>query len=719
MDYGAAIRERRLSSVWRTDDFGRLVAQLEAYLPSTDLPSIAQAYEFAAKAHQGQERRNGDPYITHPVAVAEILAGLHLDAGSIKAALLHDVVEDTRSTLAEIETLFGDDVARLVDGVSKIDHLHFDSVAEAQAESFRKMLLAMAKDLRVILVKLADRTHNMRTIQALPPAKQRRIARETLDIYAPIANRLGVYSLRVELEDLGFRTFYPFRYKVLQRSLRRAKGNQRQFLRKIESKLTDALADAKLPARVVAREKHLYSIYLKMHRKQAHLSDIVDVYGVRVVVPDVDSCYRALGLTHQVFKPMPGRFKDYISIPRVNGYQSLHTTLFGPNGLPLEVQIRTEEMDKVAERGVAAHWQYKAADRLTYSTEDRAREWLAGLMEMERAANSEEFLETVKADLFPDKVYVFTPKGAIMRLPRGATAVDFAYAVHTDIGNRCVAAKIDRRLVPLKTLLRNGETVEIVTARGARPNPSWVNFVTTAKARNAIRGYLKNLKRDEAQELGRRLLNQELMSYSLSLRKVPRERLEALRKELGIPNEEALFEQLGLGERLAPVVAGLLAQQRDESQSTDDDKRKPLEIAGTEGAVISYAHCCYPIPGDEIIGFMSSGRGIVIHRGNCRNLAEYRKQPSKWIAVNWTKGVKGEFDSEIQVRTLDRVGLLAEVAGRISATHTNIEHVRVDTEADSSALAFRVKVRDRRQLAQVVRSIRTIPGVVRVSRSAG
>ena len=717
MDYGAAIRERRLSSVWRTDDFGRLVAQLGAYLPSTDIPSITQAYEYASKAHQGQERRNGDAYITHPVAVAEILAGLHLDSGSIKAALLHDVIEDTPSTLAEIETLFGDDVARLVDGVSKIDHLHFDSVAEAQAESFRKMLLAMAKDLRVILVKLADRTHNMRTIQALPPDKQRRIARETLDIYAPIANRLGVYSLKTELEELGFRTFYPFRYKVLQRSLRRAKGNQRQFLRKIESKLTGALAEAKLTARVVAREKHLYSIYLKMHRKQAHLSDIVDVYGVRVVVPDVDSCYRALGITHQVFKPMPGRFKDYISIPRVNGYQSLHTTLFGPNGLPLEVQIRTEEMDKVAERGVAAHWQYKAADRLTYSTEDRAREWLAGLMEMERAANSEEFLETVKADLFPDKVYVFTPKGAIMRLPRGATAVDFAYAVHTDVGNRCVAAKIDRRLVPLKTLLRNGETVEIVTARGARPNPSWVNFVTTAKARNAIRGYLKNLKRDEAQDLGRRLLNQELMSYSMSLRKVPRERLEALRKELGIPNEEALFEQLGLGERLAPVVAGLLAQQRDESQSTDE--RKPLEIAGTEGAVVSYAHCCYPIPGDEIIGFMSSGRGIVIHRGNCRNLAEYRKQPSKWIAVNWTKGVKGVFDSEIQVRTLDRVGLLAEVAGRISATHTNIEHVRVDTEADSSALAFRVKVRDRRQLAQVVRSIRTIPGVVRVSRSAG
>jgi GTP diphosphokinase / guanosine-3',5'-bis(diphosphate) 3'-diphosphatase len=716
MDYGAATLDRIVSSVWRTDDFGRLMGQLERYLPSADLPSISSAYEFSAKAHQGQQRRNGDPYISHPVAVAEILAGLHLDASSIKAALLHDVVEDTASTLPEIKERFGEDVALLVDGVSKIDHLKFDSAAEAQAESFRKMLLAMAKDLRVILVKLADRTHNMRTISSLPMEKQRRIARETLDIYAPIANRLGVYSIKLELEDLGFKTVYPYRYKVLERSLRRAKGNQRQLLRKIESKLTESLGEAKIAARVVAREKHLYSIYLKMHRKQAHLSDIVDVYGVRVIVEDVDACYRALGITHQLFKPMPGRFKDYISIPRVNGYQSLHTTLFGPNGLPLEVQIRTEGMDKVAERGIAAHWQYKAVEKDTHSTEERAREWLAGLMEMERAANSEEFLETVKADLFPDKVYVFTPKGAIMRLPRGATAVDFAYAVHTDIGNRCVAAKIDRRAVPLKTQLQNGETVEIVTQRGAHPNPSWVNFVTTAKARNAIRTYLRSLKRDEAQELGLRLINQELLSYSLSLKKVPRARLEQVLKEIGIEDQSALLEQVGLGERLAPIVAGLLAQERDERDTSA--LRKPLEIAGTEGSVVSYAHCCYPIPGDEIVGFMSSGRGIVIHRDRCRNLAEYRKQPAKWIPVNWTRGIKSEFESEIQVRTLDRVGLLAEVAGRISAAHTNIEHVRVDRDGDASALAFRLKVRDRRQLAQVVRSIRTIPGVVRVSRSA-
>jgi GTP pyrophosphokinase len=415
---------------------------------------------------------------------------------------------------------------------------------------------------------------------------------------------------------------------------------------------------------------------------------------------------------------MPGRFKDYIAIPRVNGYQSLHTTLFGPNGLPLEVQIRTEEMDKVAERGVAAHWQYKAVDKRTYSTEERAREWLTGLMEMQHAANSEEFLETVKVDLFPDKVYVFTPKGEIMRLPRGSTAVDFAYAVHTGVGNRCVAAKIDRRLVPLKTTLANGQTVEVITARGARPNPNWVNFVTTAKARNAIRAYLKNLRSDEARELGRRLLSQALRPYAMSLRKLTKARIDGLLKEIGVEDMGALYEQLGLGERLAPVVAGLLAQAgSDDSEAAK--QRKPLEVAGTEGLVVNYARCCYPIPGDEIIGFMSSGRGIVIHRATCGNLAEYRKQPSKWIPVNWKSNVKGEFVSEIQVRTLDRVGLLAEVAGRISATHSNIDHVRVDTEGDASTLLFRLKVRDRKQLAQVLRSIRTIPGVVRVIRSNG
>ncbi len=717
---GGAIRERRLPVVRRADDhgFGQLLQRLAAYLPAEDLQGIVEAHDFAAKAHEGQNRRSGEPYISHPIRVAEIIAGLYLDAGSIKAALLHDVLEDTPATIDEIKARFGDDVALLVDGVSKLDRLRFDSAAEAQAESFRKMLLAMVQDLRVVLVKLADRTHNMRTIGALPLHKQRRIARETLEIYAPIANRLGIYSLKVELEDLGFRTLYPFRYRVLERALRRARGTQRQPLRRIEARFVDELAASGITARVTGREKHLYSIYKKMLRKHVHLNEIVDVFGIRVVVPDVDSCYRVLGLAHQLYKPMPGRFKDYIAIPRVNGYQSLHTTLFGPNGVPLEVQIRTEDMDKIAERGVAAHWQYKAVDKRTYSTEERAREWLAGLMEMQHSANSEEFLEAVKVDLFPDKVYVFTPKGDIMRLPRGATAVDFAYAVHTDVGNRCVAAKIDRRLVPLKTPLGNGQTVEIITARAARPNPNWVNFVATAKARNAIRAYLKNLRRDEARELGRRLLSQALRPYSISLRRLPKSRVDALLEELDVEDMAALYEQLGLGERLAPVVAGILAQHEGDAAELAG-RRKPLEIAGTEGLVVNYARCCYPIPGDEIVGFMSSGRGIVIHRTTCGNLAEYRKQPSKWIPVDWKRNVEGDFLSEIQVRTLDRVGLLAEVAGKISATRANIDHVRVDTEGDASTLLFRLKVKDRKQLAQVLRSIRTIPGVVRVMRSTG
>lgn len=719
MDYGAAIRES-LPVAWRGGDhFSRLAAALKTYLPADELPGIEAAYEFSAKLHEGQQRRSGDPYITHPVAVAEILAGLHLDAGTIKAALLHDVVEDTPGTLEEIKTRFGEDVALLVDGVSKLDRLHFDSAAEAQAESFRKMLLAMVQDLRVILVKLADRTHNMRTLDALSPEKQRRIARETLEIYAPIANRLGIYSLKVELEELGFRARYPRRYRILQRALRSVSGSQRH-LRKLEARLTKALKEQGVEARVFSREKRMYSIYKKMRRKHAHLREIVDVYGIRIVVPDVDTCYRVLGMVHQAYKPMPGRFKDYISIPRVNGYQSLHTTLFGPNALPLEVQIRTEEMDRVAERGIAANWQYKAVEKRTYGPEERAREWLSGLMEMEQSVNSEEFLETVKVDLFPDNVYVFTPKGDILRLPRGATPVDFAYAVHTDIGNRCVAAKVDRRLVPLKTTLNNGETVEILTARSARPHPNWVNYVVTAKARNAIRAYLKNLKEDEARDLGRLLLSQALRPYSLNLRKLRKAKLESLFDELEIPDIATLYEQIGLGKRLAPVVAGLLAQGSTvQTEEGAADRRKPVAVAGTEGLVVDYARCCYPIPGDDIVGFMSSGRGIVIHGQKCRNLAEYRKQPSKWIPVSWKSGLKGEFLTEIHVRTMDRVGLLAEIAGRISATHSNIDRVRVDTETDGAVQMFRLKVRDRKHLAQVLRSIRSTPGVVGVSRNTG
>ncbi len=719
MNYATAIRERRLPAVRRGDGFGTLLETLEPYLPEEELPGVVDAYEYSSGVHDGQRRRSGDPYISHPVAVAQILAELHLDAGTIKAALLHDVVEDTEGTVHEIRARFGEDVALLVDGVSKLDRLRFDSAREAQAESFRKMLLAMVQDLRVILVKLADRTHNMRTINALPQDKQRRIAKETLEIYAPIANRLGIYSLKVELENLGFSTYQPFRYRVLRRALDKTGGKQRKILAKLQTRLTKLLANQGIAARVTTREKHIYSIYQKMQRKHMHLSEIADVFGIRVIVEDIDLCYRVLGVVHQLYKPMPGRFRDYIAIPRVNGYQSLHTTVFGTTGIPLEVQIRTDEMDEVAERGIAANWQYKAVDKRTYSTEERARAWLSGLMELQQAANSEEFLETVRVDLFPDKVYVFTPKGEILRLPRGATAVDFAYAVHTDVGNRCVAAKIDLRPVPLKTTLNNGETVEIVTSRSARPQPSWVNHVVTAKARNAIRAYLKNLEKDEARHLGKLLLSQALRPWSLNLRRLRKKRVNAVLEELGVGDLDTLYEEVGLGRRIAPIVAGMFAQEAGRDDEDAAERRQPLSVAGTEGLVVDYGRCCYPVPGDDIIGFMSSGRGIVIHSESCRNLAEYRKQPSKWIPVSWTRRPKREFLSEIHVRTMDRVGLLAEIAAKISATDCNIDAVRVDTEADGAVQVFRLRVRDRKHLDQVMRNLRDVPGVVRVTRQAG
>ncbi|MEL7449924.1 MAG: bifunctional (p)ppGpp synthetase/guanosine-3',5'-bis(diphosphate) 3'-pyrophosphohydrolase, partial [Pseudomonadota bacterium] len=462
--------------------FKGLRAEVKSYLPDDQVARVVEAYEFGATAHKGQTRMSGEPYISHPVAAALILAEMRMDCQTLIAALLHDVIEDTDYKKGSIAERFGDEVAGLVDGVSKLDQIQFKSKAEAQAESFRKMIMAMAEDIRVILVKLADRTHNMRTLGAMPPVKRRRIARETLDIYAPIANRLGINSIKLELEDLGFRALYPQRYKVIEKSLKRARGNQRQLVRKISANIATTLRQNDIVGEVQGREKHLYSIYQKMRKKGRSLSEIVDVFGFRIVVDSDDLCYRTLGLVHMLYKPMPGRFKDYIAIPRVNGYQSLHTTLFGPNSMPIEVQIRTRDQDRLAESGIAAHWLYKVGDNAgTAAPQARARQWLAGLMEMQDGGNSEEFLESVKIDLFPDKVYLFTPRGDILRLPRGATSVDFAYAVHTDVGNRCVAAKIDRRLVPLKTPLANGQTVQIITARGARPNPNWVNFVVTAK----------------------------------------------------------------------------------------------------------------------------------------------------------------------------------------------------------------------------------------------
>ncbi len=712
MEYAESLRER-LPPALRGVGFRRLNSKLD-YLTEEQHSKVERAFEFGYRAHAGQSRASGQPYISHPVAVAQIVADLRLDVESICAAILHDVIEDTAVSEAQIREEFGEDVANIVSGVSKLDKLSFNSHDDAQVASFRKMMLAMVGDIRVILVKLSDRLHNMRTLDALRKEKQVRIAHETLEIYAPIANRLGINWLKVELEELGFRYAYSMRARVIDNALKKARGNQRQLLKRISERLDKALKQDKISARVSSRQKHLYSIYRKMLRKRLPLSEIVDVFGFRIVVDDANDCYRTLGIVHQLYKPMPGRFKDYIAIPRQNGYQSLHTTLFGPNGIPVEVQIRTAEMDHVAQSGIAAHWTYKASDPEVVTTQVRAREWLASINEMQTNANSEEFMEHVKVDLFPDKVYVFTPKGDILRLPRGATCVDFAYAVHTDVGNRCVAAKLDRREVPLRTPLKNGQTVQIMTSRRARPNPTWVNFVVTAKARHSIRQYLKGLRRDEAIELGRRLLMQALGGLGSSLRRVTERRLDNLVKEFNLESPVALYEQLGLGMRLAPVVAQLLVQDNEQNVP---DRAPAITIAGTEGLVVSYARCCHPIPGDEIIGYLSSGRGIVIHRNVCGNLQQFSKEPGKWIPVEWEPTINHEFSSELRVEMTNRPGSLAEVALQIAAADSNIEQVSINEDAEDVAeMTFLILVRNRTHLASVLRGIRKMPHVDRVIR---
>jgi GTP pyrophosphokinase len=695
MDYAATILSRLPGASRRDKGVRRLVDTLETYLPEDQVTRILEAYEFGAAAHEGQTRKSGEPYITHPVAVAQELAEMHLDSEAICAAILHDVVEDTSATLDEIQEKFGEDVALIVDGVSKLDQIQFRSRAEAQAESFRKMMLAMIEDIRVILVKLSDRLHNMETLGAMPAVKKKRIARETLDIYAPIANRLGINRLKD--------------------ALKKSKGSQRQIVRRISDQFVKAMEEDGIKGDVIGREKHLYSIYKKMAEKKRVLSDVVDVYGFRIIVDDVSTCYQTLGLVHQLYKPMPGRFKDYVAIPRVNGYQSLHTTLFGPKGLPLEVQIRTRHMDRVAESGVASHWVYKADEKSDATPQRRAREWLANLAELQQSGTSEEFLESVKVDLFPDKIYVFTPKGDIMPLPKGSTTVDFAYAVHTDIGDRTVAAKINRQLVPLRTPLQNGQTVEIITSRGAKPNPNWLTFVRSAKARTAIRNHMKNLRAVESIDLGRRLLDKSLKDLGSSLRKVGKVRMNAVLQELGLNGTEELFEQLGLGERLAPLTARILVGVDEEGKANEDVAS--LVIAGTEGMVVSYAKCCYPLPGDTVMGYLTAGRGVVIHRNVCGNLSNFRKQPEKWIAVTWEKKIDRDFHCQIQCETRNRTGVLAEVAATIADSGSNIEQVEViSRHEDISVLTFLLQVHDRIHLAQIMRNVRKMANVIRVSR---
>ncbi|MFP4182565.1 MAG: bifunctional GTP diphosphokinase/guanosine-3',5'-bis pyrophosphate 3'-pyrophosphohydrolase [Thiohalospira sp.] len=692
-----------------------LCEQLEDYLEPEQVAEVYRAYLFGAEAHEGQQRKSGEPYIYHPLAVAQILAELRLDHESLVAGVLHDTLEDTRVAKEDIAAAFGEEVAELVDGVSKLTQVHFGTKAEAEAENFRKMMLAMARDLRVILIKLADRLHNMRTLGVMRPDKRRRIARETLDIYAPIANRLGMNSLRLELEDLGFRAMYPMRYRILAKAVQSARGNRKEVVARIEGGIKARLAEEGLEGRVEGREKHLYSIYRKMRDKHLHFQEVFDVYAFRVVVDRVDTCYRVLGAVHNLYKPVPGRFKDYIAIPKANGYQSLHTVLFSPWGVPIEIQIRTRDMDRVAEAGIAAHWLYKTGNEAHATVaQTRAREWLRELLEMQQnAGNSLEFLENVKVDLFPDEVYVFTPKGQIMELPRGATAVDYAYAVHSDVGNTCVGVRIDRRLMPLNTRLLNGQTVEIVTAPGAHPNPAWLNFVITGKARTAIRAYLKDLQGDEAIALGRRLLERALSARGESLEGVDRQQLDRVVAELGAEDPEGLFRDIGLGRQLPALVAQALAP----AAAGEGDSSQPLTVRGTEGMVVTFAKCCHPIPGDAILGFMSAGRGLVIHRRGCRNVVEDRHGPEKWMHVAWSEEASGDFPVELRVEVANRRGVLASVAATIAELEANIENVDVE-ERDGlhSALLLTVSVRDRVHLARIMRRIRKVESVARITR---
>ncbi len=698
-----------------------LCTQLEDYLKPEQIREVYRAYQVGAEAHEGQLRKSGEAYIFHPLAVAHILSEMRMDYKCLMAALLHDVIEDTATTKELLIEQFDEDIVALVDGVSKLTQIDFKSKAEAQAASFRKMLLAMTQDIRVILIKLADRLHNMRTLGVMRPEKCRRIARETLEIYAPIAHRLGINNLRLELEELGFAAYWPMRYRALKRAVQEGRGRHTELIKTVEKALSRRLQQEGLDGEVAGRQKHLYSIYLKMQQKNVSFNDLMDVFAFRIIVDSTDTCYRVLGAVHNLYKPVPGRFKDYIAIPKANGYQSLHTVLFGPQSIPIEIQIRTRPMERMAESGIAAHWMYKSADDEDVGPEDSASEWLRNLLELQQGVgDSIEFLEHVKVDLFPDEVYVFTPRGEILVLPRGATVVDFAYAVHTDVGNNCVAARVDRHLVPLRTQLFNGQTVEIIDAPGGTPSPMWLNYVVTSRARANIRGFLKSLKNKEAASLGERLLTKELKALGSSLEDVEAN-MSLLLHDYRLESYEELLEQIALGNRMSLLVARRLisgqAPSEEESEESQVSQAK-LTIRGTEGMIVNYAKCCRPIPGDAITGLFTPGKGIVVHRQGCRNLGDYRRQGTNWIEVEWQTEMEAEFSTEIQVTVGNRRGVLAMVASEISTFGSNIENVSSsDRDGFSSILTFVISVRDRIHLSKIMRHLYKLPSVIKVGRS--
>lgn len=696
-----------------------LLDKLSFYLDPKEVSRVERAYLFAEKCHEGQMRQSGDAYISHPLAVAHILADMHMDHESLMAAMLHDVIEDTGVTKAQISRRFGRPVADLVDGVSKLSEIEFQSKAEQQAESFQKMTLAMSRDIRVVLVKLADRLHNMRTLGVLSPAKRRRIARETLEIYAPIAQRLGINDIRLELEDLGFAAMYPLRHRRLREAMKAAKKNRKEIVTEVHQAIEIRLEKESVNATVKSREKHLWSIYRKMREKKRAFREIMDVFAFRLIVNSVDDCYRVLGMMHNIFKPVPGEFKDYIAIPKANGYQSLHTVLVGMHGVLIEVQIRTNEMEAMASYGIAAHWEYKTGKQTADVNQRRATRWIQGLLDMQKeAGDSLEFLEHVKADLFPDEVYVFTPKGRIIELPTGATPIDFAYAVHTGIGNSCIACRVNGQLTPLSEPLESGQMVEIISDHEAQPNPNWLNFVVSAKARSAIRHYLKNQQHDESVDLGKRLLDQSLNRLGTSYKQLKKSQIKRLLKEANAPTFEFILQQIGLGNRVPFAVANLLVPVEQRTLSEDSKKSTlPVVIDPSNGLLLQYARCCHPIPGDPILGHVSPGKGLVIHRESCRNLLEIRKNTEKCMPLSWSSSVRREFPVELKVEITPERGFIAALASRVTQADATIEKISVDEkDVYTSIVDLVLTVRDRVHLADILRRARSLTNVRRIYR---
>ena len=699
--------------------FEGLKQQISAYLPAEQVAMVQQAYLLARDAHAPQSRSSGEPYITHPVAVTSILAEMRMDHETLMAALLHDVIEDTEYSKEDLEQRFGGTVAELVQGVSKLDKVKFKDIKEFEVTNLQKMFMAMTQDIRVILIKLADRTHNMRTIGALKPEKRRRIAKETLELYAPIANRLGIHNIKNELEDWGFRALYPMRYRALESAVKQARGNRREVIEKIQSEIEARIGHAGIKAEVSGREKHLYSIYRKMKSKELMFNDVMDIYGFRVLVDSVDSCYRILGVVHNLYKPIEIRFKDYIAIPKQNGYQSLHTSLIGPHGIPVEIQMRTREMDEMADNGIAAHWKYKKTGEQGDTTAQiRARRWMQSLLEIQQSAgNTYEFVENVKSELYPDELFVFTPKGKIVELPIGATAVDFAYAVHTDIGNKCVGARVDRKPYPLSKPMETGQTVEVITSTGGKPNANWLNYVVTSRAIMGIRNFLKKQEQSEAIALGKRLLTSAL--GEVPFESIAPDRVEQVLQNSKQKTLDELFIDIGLGNQLPIAVARRMLGEFDENSNTDEvlPAKPKAFIVGSEGMLTTFAKCCRPIPGDAIAASASPGKGLNIHRSECRNIRGWEKEPGKYFPVRWDKTGDKQFLCDIRVFIVNKQGMLAKLTTVIAGLDSNIQDLATDDrDTGDYVIKITMSVRDRIHLANVMRKIRVTPDVLKVYR---